>query len=621
MHTKWAQIVAALAMLSGPISLGGCQLALGLGSDLPDRDGSDGDRSTDAGLEGRADATTTKGRDGGVDGKLADAGRDTSIGDETDAQGNSGDSPDSGIEGGSCTNACTAGLTECGSSGEVETCQSQANGCTAWITTSTCGPHQTCTSAGGTATCLCTASLCTEVESVCEDATTLATCALDADQCAYVASTSICASPESCSGVAPSAACSLTCTNSCTAGQTSCVSGGLATCILGSNGCYAYGGPVACPSSFQSCTGTAGNAACTCNSTSTLCTQAGSVCENSTTLATCGVDESGCSYLASTLTCTSPESCTGSAPSASCALTCTNACTVGVTECGPGVVQTCEIQSNGCSGWVTTTTCGPHEACTAKGGTAMCACTSNQCMQEGSVCENGTTLAKCAVDANNCPYVASTSTCSSPQSCTGVPPSASCALTCTSSCTPGQTSCVSGGLATCALGSNGCYAYGAPVPCASPHQTCTGTAGSAACTCNVTPPCTTTGKVCASANVLETCSTDSQGCVYGSANTTCTNACYSGACTYCIPGSEVKVPEGSMASSPEGGTSPPGPPSPPNPPVSTLYSCNSTGTAVGAEICTGQPQCPSMWCTCSDGGTSCPISSGDAGMSCVCPGC
>jgi hypothetical protein len=118
--------------------------------------------------------------------------------------------------------------------------------------------------------------------------------------------------------------------------------------------------------------------------------------------------------------------------------------------------------------------------------------------------------------------------------------------------------------------------------------------------------------VCASATVLETCSVDSQGCVYGSANMTCTNACYSGACSYCAPGSEVKVPEGSMASSPDGGA---------NPPVSTLYSCNSTGTAVGAEICTGQPQCPSMWCTCGDGGTSCPIRGGDAGAPCICPGC
>jgi hypothetical protein len=56
------------------------------------------------------------------------------------------------------------------------------------------------------------------------------------------------------------------CVNACIPGQASCVTGGLATCSLGSNGCWAYGAAVAC-GPHQICSGNASGvagAACLC---------------------------------------------------------------------------------------------------------------------------------------------------------------------------------------------------------------------------------------------------------------------------------------------------------------------------------------------------------------------
>ncbi|HTB78062.1 MAG TPA: hypothetical protein VK762_32680, partial [Polyangiaceae bacterium] len=217
---------------------------------------------------------------------------------------------------------------------------------------------------------------------------------------------------------------------------------------------------------------------------------------------------------------------------------CTDECFAGQTECASsgGAIQKCDVRTNGCTQWVTTSTCGPHQTCTG-GSVPSCTCTSSICAQTGTACQNGQTLATCAIDGNNCAYVASTSMCPSPQSCSGTPPSAVCSATCASSCTSGQTSCVSGGLATCTLGSNGCRAYGAPAACGT-LQSCTGAAGSSACTCNTDPVCSAAGKICTSASASATCSTDTQGCIYESGSSACTNqTCASGVCTgVCGPG-------------------------------------------------------------------------------------
>lgn len=113
-----------------------------------------------------------------------------------------------------------------------------------------------------------------------------------------------------------------------------------------------------------------------------------------------------------------------------------------------------------------------------------------------------------------------------------MPPSAACSLSCASSCSQGQTSCVSGGVATCTLASNGCWAYGTPTACTDPHQTCTGSSGSAECTCSVDPYCTSTASVCTNTMMYATCTRDTQGCYYAEAMTACGNtmSCKTGTC-------------------------------------------------------------------------------------------
>jgi hypothetical protein len=228
--------------------------------------------------------------------------------------------------------------------------------------------------------------------------------------------------------------------------------------------------------------------------------------------------------------------------------TCTNACTLAQTQCITGAVQTCQLQASGCTQWVTTATCGVHQACMSKGGTASCTCNASVCTEAGTACQDVQTITTCAGDADGCFYVSSSSQCTMPMSCSGMSPTAACSLTCSNSCTPGQKSCSGGGLATCTLGSNGCLAYAAPIPCG-PRQTCTGAAGAGMCSCNMDPTCgMTVGNLCPTTSVSVSCASDAQGCVYESASTTCVNqTCVAGTgvCTgVCAPTQKTCATDG-----------------------------------------------------------------------------
>jgi hypothetical protein len=114
---------------------------------------------------------------------------------------------DASEDGPSCTDACVVSQSEC-TNDTVQTCQTQANGCTQWVATQMCGLRQMCSVSGTTASC------------------------------------------------AP------ICTDSCSQGQRECVNDQMARCTLGSNGCWAYGPPTACPGVRQTCVGAAGSAQC-----------------------------------------------------------------------------------------------------------------------------------------------------------------------------------------------------------------------------------------------------------------------------------------------------------------------------------------------------------------------
>lgn len=390
---------------------------------------------------GTADATTSA---ASMEGAAQDAMLDSSA---DGADGASGADGADGADGAEGANACTVGLTQC-ASGAVQTCQAQAAGPTRWATTATCGVHQTCTAtgpdAGPTASCACNSSPCTQVGAVCQDAQTLATCAKDTDGCFYAASILPCITPMSCSGMSPGAACSLACSNSCISGQTTCMSGSLATCTLGSNGCWSFGAPVPC-GTRQSCTGAAGAAACTCN-TDPVCSAAGGVCASATTLATCSTDAQGCVFESATSTCSN----------CSAGDCCTNSCVQGQASCVSGGLSTCTLGSDGCWAYGTAVACGTHESCNAATGKAACTCNTDPvCAAVGATCANATTLATCSADAQNCIYESATSACTN-----GACSAGAC---CVNTCTKGQQMCVVGTTAPvcipCTLGSNGCWSY------------------------------------------------------------------------------------------------------------------------------------------------------------------
>jgi formylglycine-generating enzyme required for sulfatase activity len=436
--------------------------------------GSSASSSSGPGVTSTATSTgsSTNGSGPSDTGTSTSTGAGTSTGTGADA-GPSGTGTSTGT-GTGCTDACTAGLTECASGG-VQTCQTPTGGCTQWVTTATCGSNQMCAVTGGSAACICNSTVCAAAGSICQDAQTVATCAKDTNGCLYVASTATCTSPESCAAGdgGLGAACSLTCSSSCTKGEASCVSGDLATCTQGTNGCWALGTPVAC-GAHQSCTGNAGTAACTCNA-STVCTETGTACDGNGTVATCDKDANGCFYAASTQPCASPESCVGNAPNAKCALTCTSTCTPGQTLCVTGGLETCTLGTNGCWAYGPAVACGAHQSCTGPSGSGMCTCNvSATCAAVGKVCATTSTLATCAQDAQGCFYESGSTPCTNGACSVGA--------CCTNACTITAGQCVTGGLETCATQSSGCTAWGSPVACPAATPYCSAGA------CTATPP-------------------------------------------------------------------------------------------------------------------------------------
>ncbi len=464
------QLVLGLALGAGVLCNAACNAITGLDRNYVEVDCFPPGSCSEAGVDASTDGSgaSTDGSNGSIDGSVdasvesgpaLDASADRASESAVEAMVEEEASPgkldsgaleasvDAGPDSPTCMDACTASDTKCGSGG-VQTCKRQANGCTEWMTTATCGSNQACTvggtDAGATASCTCKASACTQGGTLCQDPQTLATCAKDADGCYYVASTSTCAMPKSCSGMAPGAACSLTCSDSCTQGQTSCVSGGVATCTLGSNGCRAYGAPMAC-GAHQSCTGAAGAAACTCNA-DPVCSAVGSACANATTLATCAKDAQNCMYESASMTCTN-----GACSSGAC---CTNGCSPGQTTCVNGALATCTLGANGCWAYATAVACGTHQSCTGAAGAAACTCNASICTSAQNTCADPATLATCAIDAQNCAYESGTMACTN-GACSGN-------KCCTNACTIGATQCSptsSVQTQSCAKLSNGCSAW------------------------------------------------------------------------------------------------------------------------------------------------------------------
>ncbi len=140
-----------------------------------------------------------------------------------------------------------------------------------------------------------------------------------------------------------------------------------------------------------SCGSCASNQVCTNN---TCCSPTTCAAQNTT----CGTISDGCGGSLSCGGCAAGQACI----SGSCVTCPASACTVGVTRCADGVVQTCMAQSGQCPTWTTTQTCGLRQACVVgASGTAACECTSS-CGASG--CLDQYTLASCTTDSFGCAY-------------------------------------------------------------------------------------------------------------------------------------------------------------------------------------------------------------------------
>lgn len=307
--------------------------------------------SGEAGTDGEAQSGMPDGETTSNDATINDAGSDAVFQDVSSIPPVDG-STDSPIttDANACIGACTPGATQCTDAG-VETCAGQDAGCAAWAVTSACSPGQACTfTEDAGASCACALNACgPDGGTACENAgAILDTCSVDSKGCAYVSASGPCPSGEFCSGQAPNAACSSTCTPSCTSGQTECVTGGLATCTSVNN-CLEWGAAVAC-GPHQQCQGAVGSAQCTC-AIDPVCQGAASYCENGT-LVTCTTDSNGCAYQQTSQACSSGACEVSGSTASCCAQACNGTCATLDTVHGIFV----SASSTGASG------CGPSNA-------------------------------------------------------------------------------------------------------------------------------------------------------------------------------------------------------------------------------------------------------------------
>jgi len=248
-----------------------------------------------------------------------------------------------------CTDACTAGATQCNADGDIETCAEAAEGCLAFAVTADCGATQHCDAANGTPACIddCT-DVCTDGVTQCNADGDIETCAEAADGCLAFAVTTDCGAAQHCDAANGTPACIDNCTDACTDGATQCnADGDIETCADAVDGCLAFAVTTDCGAA-QHCDAANGTPACIDN--------------------------------------------------------CTDACTAGATQCNAnGGVETCGAAASGCLDWSLTDACdGARQSCTVTNAVASCGC-DDTCMAGGSRCNADSTATEvCAADADGC---------------------------------------------------------------------------------------------------------------------------------------------------------------------------------------------------------------------------
>jgi hypothetical protein len=497
------------------------------------------------------------GGDTGAAGSTGGGAGDTSLPPDagaTDAQ------VDSSPGDGGCTDACTMGAHRCGTTG-LQTCV-KVGACTAWSVDVACGGRQTCQVVGADSRCACPAKPAGcdgGVGAVCTNAM-LRTCAADADGCIFEKALDACPAGKPCAGTFPAAACTCAAPPALCASKpgTVCESAtSVATCSVNADGCLEISKHTTCAAG-KPCAGNAPSATCSCTGSPPECAgQAGMFCHAADgQLSTCDLDSNGCLAIIKTAPCATGLTCQGAAPSASCK------CPAPPTECVGGIgtacrstaqVVTCARDASGCLVINSIMTCAAGKPCTGSLPSAACTCPTppTDCAAgTGALCAAGK-LETCGQDANGCVVLASALTCPAGKPCGGSFPNASCMCPATpAGCGSGVgNSCSGTSVVACTLDANSCYqaaTSGCPAgkPCGGgfPNAVCTCPAAPAGCASGVGSSC--------SANSLITCSKDANLCFQA-----VTATCGAQFCTGSFPASACVSPQALGFSSDLGGMS------------------------------------------------------------------
>jgi CarboxypepD_reg-like domain len=225
---------------------------------------------------------------------------------------------------------------------------------------------------------------------------------------------------------------------------------------------------------------------------------------------TCSVQSDGCTDW------DEPEDCAGGkACNAGACPTCTDSCTYGNTQCSGTQVQSCEVQSDGCYDWAPAEDCPNSEACTNN----ACPSCLDQCTDGNTQC-SGQQVQTCSQQASGC------TDWDAPTNCAGGKPCVNGACpTCTDDCSVNDTQCVGVQEASCEIGGDGCFHWGTATDCAN-GKDCIGDA------CPTCVDACSEGATQCSGQQVQTCDMQSNGCTAWSAAANCPNngICQGDAC-------------------------------------------------------------------------------------------
>jgi len=421
-----------------------------------------------------------------------------------------------------CSDVCAANATRCDASGDVETCATAASGCLAWSLTSDCTANQTCTTNGNTSSCVnnCT-DACTAGATQCGASGDVETCSAAANGCLAWAVTADCTVDQTCTTNGNTSSCVDSCTDSCAAGTTRCsVDGDVESCTVATTGCLDWSVSTACDAD-QTCDAT--GAAATCVDTCTdVCTGGATRCGSNSDVETCSRAATGCFDWSVSTDCNVNQRCDDSGPNVLCVDGCVDVCASGATQCGPnGDVEHCGITIGGCRAWSVATNCTADQRCDDTGAPTCVNNCSDACTANATRCGADGDVETCTTAATGCLAWSVSTDCTGNQHCGAVDNALVCVDGCTDVCPANATRCgANGDVETCGTAATGCRAWSVTADCTN-AQTCDSTGNPAVCVDNCVDTCTNGATQCGASGDVETCTRAATGCFDWAITTDC----------------------------------------------------------------------------------------------------